>query len=167
MKKLAKNRGFTLIELMVTVVAIGIIAAAAAPRFSLAIQRAGFKGQTREILSKLRTARSEAITKKAPFGIYFDYDTRTITTFADVANLPAGSFDIGSDSVIANDTLPSNYVYLWASFTNYSVVFQSNGSASETGDIYLMSQNDDHYNFSRLSVLASTGKSSIEYINNY
>jgi prepilin-type N-terminal cleavage/methylation domain-containing protein len=167
MKKSLKIRGFTLIELMVAVVAIGIIAAAAAPRFGLAIQRAGFKSETRDIISKLRTARSESITKKLPYGLYFDYDNKTITSFIDVANLPAAVYEEGQDSVLAVDSLPSSYTYLYASFNNYTVVFQSNGSASQSGDIYLMSLDDDHYNFSRLSVLASTGKSSIEYIYNY
>ncbi len=167
MKKLLKIRGFTLIELMVAVVAIGIIAAAAAPRFGLAIQRAGFKSETRDIISKLRTARSESITKKLPYGLYFDYDAKTITSFIDIANLPGAVYEEGQDSVLAVDSLPSNYTYLYASFSNYTVVFQSNGSASQSGDIYLMSLDDDHYNFSRLSVLASTGKSSIEYIYNY
>ncbi len=167
MKKLSKNRGFTLIEMMITVVAIGIIAAAAAPRFDLAMQRVSFKSETREIISKLRTARSEAITKKAPYGLYFDHETRTITTFADLVNLSGSSFELGSDSVLATDTLPPDFVYLWASFNNYSVVFQPNGSASQTGDIYMMTDDGGHINFSHLNVLASTGRSSIEYIYNY
>jgi len=167
MKKLSKNRGFTMAEMMVAVVAVGIIAALAAPRFSLAIQRAGFKGETRDIISQLRTARSESITKKQPYGLYFDYEARTITNFIDIANLAAATYDEGADSILTVDSLPPNFNYLYASFNNYTVVFQSNGSASQSGDIYLMSQDDEHYNFSRLSVLASTGKSSIEYISNY
>jgi prepilin-type N-terminal cleavage/methylation domain-containing protein len=167
MRKSSKNQGFTLIEMMVTVVAIGIIAAAAAPKFDLAMQRASFRSENRDVISKLRTARSEAITKKVPYGLYFDYDTRTITTFADLANLSASSFDLGSDSIMATDTLPPAFVYLWASFNNSSVVFQPNGSASQTGDIFLMTDDGNHTNFSHLNVLASTGKSSIEYIHNY
>ena len=116
MKRLAFNGGFTFIELMVTVVAIGIVAAIVTPYFDVAIERAKFKAQNREIISELRTARSEAITKKAPYGLYFDGNSKIITMFADKINLSGFKFDLGSDSVIASDTLPPIYSYLWATW---------------------------------------------------
>jgi type IV fimbrial biogenesis protein FimT len=167
MKRFASNRGFTLIELMVTVVAIGIVAAIVTPHFDIAIERAKFKAQNREIISELRTARSEAITKKAAYGLYFDSNSKIITMFADKVNLSSFKFDLGSDSIITSDTLPPIYSYLWATFSNLSIVFQPNGSASQSGDIYLMTDDGQYMNFGHLKVLASTGKSSIEYIHNY
>jgi hypothetical protein len=122
---------------------------------------------TKDIVSLLRTARSEAITKKAPYGVHFDDQTKIISFFEDKANLANFTYDVGSDSLIRVDTLPPEFVYLYATFGNSAVIFQSNGSASSSGYIYMISLSNSIVNTSSASVLASTGKSKVEYIHNY
>lgn len=165
--KIKSDKGFTLIELIVTAVVVGIVSAMAMPHFDTAYDRLQFRSQTKELLSMMRTARSEAITKKTPYGIYFDDTDHSMTMFKDLANLSSATFDEGSDSVIVTDTLASNYNYLYASFANSTVIFQPNGGASQSGNIFLMSQEGSSMNLTHLTVLASTGKSKIEYIHNY
>ena len=61
MNRILKNRaGITLIELLITVVIIGIVAAMAAPRFEIAYNRMKFKSANRDMVSSLKLARSTA-----------------------------------------------------------------------------------------------------------
>jgi len=161
--------GFTILELMTTVVIIGIIAAIAVPYFDKSIKRIEFRSQTKDIVSNLRLARSMAITEKNPYGIYFDSDALTISVFKDLANISSEIYDAGSDSLIKVDTLPTDFIYLGTTFSNSSILFRPNGSASATGNIGMASANyaDNVYNSSNISVLAATGKSRVEYIYNY
>jgi prepilin-type N-terminal cleavage/methylation domain-containing protein len=165
--KIHSGRGFTIIELMVTVVIIGVVSAVAAPRFSKEVDRIKFRAQTKEFVSQLRSARSLAITEKIPHGVYFDHDNLVITIFEDISNPSDHTFDAGSDPVVSSDSLPPPFVYLYATFANSAVVFQPNGSASESGAIYLLTSGDNNVNFSQVNVLASTGKSNIGSINYY
>ena len=161
------KRGITILEMMTAVVIIGIISALAVPSFEKSFQRIKFRGQAKESISMLRTARSNAITEKAPYGIHFDGTAYVITMFKDKANLASATYDAGADSVVRVDSLSSEYVYLYASFGSSAVVFQPNGSASETGVIYMMSYTGNSVNFGVSSVLASTGKSTLEQIDCY
>jgi prepilin-type N-terminal cleavage/methylation domain-containing protein len=165
--KIKSSKGFTLIELIVTSVVVGIVTAMSMPHFNIAYDRLQFRSQTKELLSMMRTARSEAISEKSSFGIYFDNSDYSLTMFEDKANLSSFTYDVGSDSVLVIDTLASNYHYLYASFNNSTLIFQPNGSASQTGDIFMMSHEGNSMNLTHLTVLASTGKTRIEYIHNY
>ncbi|MFH2035424.1 MAG: GspH/FimT family pseudopilin [Candidatus Zixiibacteriota bacterium] len=165
--KLKSKTGFTLIELMVTVVIIGIVSAMAAPSMERSIQQFKFKSSTKEMLSTLRKARSNAIAEKNPYGVYFNYETQEIIAFRDDANPSSFTYDDGADSVISVDTVLGDYSYLWASFTNSAVVFQPNGTAHESGYIYMYSEKDGSFNSSGSNVLASTGRSKILYLNSY
>jgi len=166
-RKLLSDHGLTMMELIITVVIIGVLAALAAPSFDRGIQRIKFRGESKDIVSLLRTARSEAITQKDPYGVYFDNSARIIKMFKDKVNLSSYIFEDGSDSVVSVDTLPAEFVYLYASFANSAVVFQPNGAGSGSGDIYLMSDCRGIINFSQINVLASTGKTKLLAIHNY
>jgi Tfp pilus assembly protein FimT len=154
-------------ELMITVVIIGIVAGLAAPTFQKSIQQFYFKSKTKEVLSTLRMVRSNAITEKVPYGMHFDYNTKEIIAFRDDANLSDYTYDVGGDSLISVDTLDGDWSFLWATFTNQAIAFQPNGTASESGYIYLYSEKDLSFNSSWMSVLASTGRTKILNIWNY
>ncbi len=166
-KKLKSFRGITMIEMMITVVIIGIVAAMAAPSFERSIQHIKFKSQTKDVISTLRMIRSNAITEKAQYGVNFDFDKKVITAFKDIAHPLDYIYDLGSDSILSEDTLQGDFTYLWSSFSTSSIVFRPNGTASESGDIYLFTESNESYNWSLLNVLASTGRSKIYYIYNY
>jgi hypothetical protein len=112
-------------------------------------------------------ARSNSISTKTPYGVFFDHANSTFTLFRDDLNPLNYSFDAGGDSVLRVDTMSGYWHYVWASFTTGSVVFQPNGTASETGWIYLGSYTDETICHSGMSVLASTGNAKIDYLENY
>jgi len=159
--------GFTLMELMITVVIIGLVAGMAAPSMDRSIQQFKFKNATKEMLSTLRKARSNAITDKTPYGVQFVHETQEIISFRDDANLSSHTYDAGSDSLISIDTLNGEYAYLWASFANSAVIFQPNGTAHESGFIYMYSESNGSFNWSGSNVLASTGRVKMDYLYNY
>ncbi|MEZ5358901.1 MAG: GspH/FimT family pseudopilin [Candidatus Zixiibacteriota bacterium] len=166
MKSISNDRGITLVELMVIVVIIGIVSAMAFPNFSQAINRLRFKGAARDIVSTMRLARSNAITQKQPYGVYFDQDDMTVTSFLDLVNPAGGSFESG-DSVLAVDSLPDDFVALGTSFGG-AIVYNPNGTASSTGSVNFVSHpSDGGVNICSVSVLASTGRTKMGDIYNY
>lgn len=58
-----QSKGFTLIELMVTLVILGIFAAIAVPSMSNLIESNRVQGATEELLSQLQYARGEAVIR--------------------------------------------------------------------------------------------------------
>ena len=60
-----KNRGFTLIELMVTIAVLAIIATMAAPSFMQMIRKNQLTADTRDFVDLLSEVRSEAIFKQS------------------------------------------------------------------------------------------------------
>ncbi|HHI03621.1 MAG TPA: type II secretion system protein GspH [candidate division Zixibacteria bacterium] len=167
--KLYNSRsGFTLIELMTTVVIIGIVAAMVAPTFDSAIKRNKFKGETKQIVSMLRTARSNAIAEKTPMGLYYDNEENKMILFKEMSSPSNFRMDWGTDTVKMEMQLDSSSAdggaYVTATFSNEALVFQPNGSASESGTIDYSYFSGDVYCFSTISVLASTGRAKVEYM---
>lgn len=166
--KLYNRCGFTLIELMTTVVIIGIVAAMVAPTFDKAIKRNKFKGDTKQIVSMLRTARSAAIAGKIPMGLYYDMEENKIIMFKEMSSPTNFRMDWGTDTVKMELQFDSSSVqggaYVTATFSNEALVFTSNGSASESGTIDYSYFSDDIYCHSTISVLASTGRAKVEYM---
>lgn len=158
-KKLRSQIGFTIIELMITLVIIGIVAGMAVPRFQSAYERLQFKDGVRELTSKLKLARSMAIAQKTSYGVHFNNTTKAVTLFQDIIN-PA-AFDLSTgDSVIVVDTLPREFSYLWADVANAAIIFRSNGSAGfvGTGAVHALSLTNDIIGIVQIDVLASTGR---------
>jgi len=69
---IARNRGFTLLELMVTLAVAAILAVAAVPSFEAARQRAAIKGAGDQVLSFWNQARFEAAKRNSlvKVGVY-------------------------------------------------------------------------------------------------
>jgi Tfp pilus assembly protein FimT len=166
-QKSRSERGITLIELISIVVIIGIVAAMAVPRFATTISRLKFRTSARDIVSKMRLARSNAVTHKQPFGVYFDDDAKSVTLFLDSNNPGANTFEV-SDSILDVDTLPDGFVYVGTDFGLPTLVYQPNGSATQTGHVYFMSYDEnDGVNIGTIDVLSSTGRTKIQSLNYY
>ena len=76
---LAEPRGgFTLIELVVVVVLIGISAALVAPTISHSVERAQFRKDIGLLSAMLTLARSQAIAHKIPYALTIDIDKRRV-----------------------------------------------------------------------------------------
>ncbi len=158
-RKLHNRQGFTLIELLITAIIIGLVAAMAAPNFTRAWERQKFRGGNGDLISKLKTARSHAISSKIPYGVYIDSESKSFTVFKDVTNLGGRTFDSG-DSVISVDTLPREFEMIYADVENSVIIFNSNGSADfgGCGSIVTYGCTEQTVSISKIDVLASTGR---------
>lgn len=59
------TRGFTLVELMITVIVLGILTTLAVPSFTDVLNASRLSGQTNELVSALHVARSEAVRRNS------------------------------------------------------------------------------------------------------
>jgi prepilin-type N-terminal cleavage/methylation domain-containing protein len=75
-EKLGNARGFTLVEVVVVLVFIGLIASLTTPFLMSTLDRIKHQAETRKINSALRFARSEAIARKVVFTFNGDMDNR-------------------------------------------------------------------------------------------
>ena len=160
MRKMSgSTKGFTLIELMITVVIIGIVAGLAAPSFERAWIRHSFKSGNRAIVSALKTARSMAVSTKEPHGVHFTDNSGIVTVFKNSSGPSGLSFD-GGDSTVTVDTLPHEFEYVFTDFENGVIIFQANGSADFEGygQILTMAETEGMTASYYTTVLASTGK---------
>ncbi len=153
-------KGFTLIELMTTVVLIGIVASMAVPRFSKAYERMEFKSANRDLTSTLRLARSMAISNKEVFGVNFDSDSKLISLFKkDTSSVLFSTFE-ATDSLISVDSMSNTYSTISTDVSNNTISFRPNGSAVFTGggNIVCMAYTDNMVGISQFNILASTGR---------
>lgn len=163
------KRGFSILELMIVVVIVGLVAAMAGPRFSKEMDRMKFRGDARNAVSTLRLARSLAITNKTDYGVVFSSNGGTITLFKDIVRSDPPAFNAG-DSVIQIDTISGDYPIATSSFTG-ALIYYANGSASESGKVLLLCYTMDGLNsntcYATLDVLAATGRAKITDIQFY
>ena len=162
--KLFSHDGFTMIELLATVVIIGIVSAMAVPRFDAAFERIRFRSANRQIVSKIKVARSMAISSKVQHGVFFDGSTRSVVLFRDDMNPASYLFDVSGDSVISIDTLARDFNYVGTNMSGNVLIFGANGAAHFTtssgngGDIVTLLDSEHTIAISTHNVLASTGR---------
>ena len=155
--RIKSKSGMTIMELLIAVVIVGIVAAMAVPRFQIAYERIKFRAATREITSKIRLARSFAVSTKAQHGVYFDQTSLSYILFKDLVNTGAMQYDAG-DSIISLDTLPPVFTFLGTDDINNSIVFRSNGSTSGTVNVITMASTPDIIAVHQHTILAATGR---------
>lgn len=74
LKSTARGAGFTLLELLVTLVIMTMAVALVAPRFTEALPGAELKAETRKVVALLRYARSQAVVLNQEIQISLDED---------------------------------------------------------------------------------------------
>lgn len=164
MKKIINNKqaGFTMLEIMIVVVIIGITATMAAPSFFNWIPNMKLKGEAKQNLNYLRQARSRAVAENSQFGVYFDVNSKQLYYFKDTFQPGSVLFDNAADSVIEGPIdMESDFGYSDCSFTNNTVIFFSDGSASTSGSIDIERPDQDDYFV--ISILAATGRVRLEH----
>ncbi len=164
MVKNNSERGVTMMEMMIVVVIVGLLSALAVPNFGGAIKKMKFDNTGREIVSTLRYARAAAVGQQRQLGVYFDADAKVMTTFVDLVNPSSGTFETG-DSVVRLDSMQSNLNYMGSSFTNSTVIFNPNGTASQSGDVVCTGQNGGSTRSFSVSLVAGSGRAKLESYN--
>ena len=82
----AATRGFTLVEMMVTVAIAGIMLALAAPAMQQFVTQKAVSSSSDELVSALRFARSEALKRSSPVSVCGGNGGTTATTAACTSN---------------------------------------------------------------------------------
>lgn len=72
-----RDHGFTLIELIVTLIVIAIVATVAVPNFARFIESTRLSGHSSDLVSALNVARSEAIKRGSRVGVCTSTDQAT------------------------------------------------------------------------------------------
>lgn len=159
--RLKSRGGFTLMEVMISVVIIGVIASLAGPRLSKEITKIQFRGSARDLVSTLREARSRAITEKQEYAVAFDSNTGTYTLFQE-----GGTADV----FVRSDTVSGAYPTISQTFTG-PLVFSPDGSASSSGQIFTFAYDNDGgfstTSYATIDILASTGRIKLSEIHTY
>lgn len=76
---MARNKGFTLLELLVVLVLISVVTALVAPRFSAPLGNLQLKTAVKKIAGSLRYARSLAAGEKISRVCLFDFENQIVT----------------------------------------------------------------------------------------
>ncbi len=73
-RKRKASAGFTLLELIVVLVIVGLVSAIAAPRFVGSLTKTHLRTSVQKIASALRYARSQAVSEKKTYFAVFDFE---------------------------------------------------------------------------------------------
>lgn len=164
MIKLKSDSGISMMEMMIVVVIIGLFAAMAVPNFGGAIRKIKFDNVGREMLSTLRYARAAAIGTQRPHGVLFDGDEKKLITFMDLVNPSAGIYETG-DSIVKVDSIEVPLNVMNSSFTNSTVIFNPDGTASQSGDVMCYGSTGYSSSSFSVSLVAGSGRARLERYN--
>jgi len=82
LRRLASQKAFSLLELLIVMTLIGLITAVAAPNFGHSLSPLQARSSTNKIASILRYARSQAVTRQQVCRVMFDIPERRVTLLA-------------------------------------------------------------------------------------
>ena len=129
----SSQTGFTMIEMLVVMVILGILATLAIPTFSVWYPNYRLKTAAREVYATLQTARLAAV-KNGNSTVYgavtFDTGTKTYTAFIDEDNNWAAT---GAERVLKQVTLPDDVDFKNITLTSDRTRFTSRGLVDLTG----------------------------------
>jgi prepilin-type N-terminal cleavage/methylation domain-containing protein len=128
------NTGFTLTELMITVLIIGIIAALSVPGFARFLNTWKLKGDADHFAAAVRTARAAAVTKNINTVFTFNKANGTFFYFEDADR--DGTLDDG-EYRSATYRLEPGIVFAGHTLSNPTMTFGSMGNTRESGSITL------------------------------
>lgn len=134
-----KNDGFTLTELMLGILVIGIIAVLSLPSYGRFIQNWRLNGEAQQFASTLRTARSAAVMKNIDAVFTFDMNNDTYFYFEDTNR--DGNYDNG-EYLSATYQLPDGISIIAHTLPSTTLTFGSKGNTRASGTITLRNTNN-------------------------
>ncbi|WP_456418113.1 GspH/FimT family pseudopilin [Thiolapillus sp.] len=149
-----KIRGFTLVELLITILVIAILLSLAAPSFRSLLDRNAATATANDILSSILLARSEAIKREQPVIFSGSADFSTWQVAADTDNNGSG------DDIVVEHSQGSNHVDVTPKGAAATITFNSRGRANlnTNNDFFTITKNDT----TRFVCFSSTGRPRIE-----
>jgi type IV fimbrial biogenesis protein FimT len=134
MKKNENNRGFTLTELMIVISIMGLLAILTMPGYNKFMANWRLNGDTQEMATALRTARSTAVMKNIDVIFEFDPATQTYSYFEDKnSNGSRGSDEFMS----ATHEMSPGVKIVGSTLSTTTLTFGSKGNTRESGSITL------------------------------
>jgi len=159
-----KNRGFTLLELMVVIGIFGIMAAVAVPNYLAWLPKYRLNGAARTLSSDLYLARMRSVAENRSFTVTFDVDENSYTIYND--KTPVKTVDIGGMfKGIAYGYLPGKSssgktITKPITFSGKppKLAFKPSGMSNKSGSIYLMPLKNQRIALQRLVTVLITGR---------
>jgi len=127
-----KQRGFTLVELMISISIMGLITVLAVPGFTRFLQSWKLQGDANQFATVLRTARAAAVTKNTSVVFTFDTDADNYFYFED--NDRDGTHD-GGEYLSATYNLETGIAFAGHTLSSSTLTFGSIGNTRESGSV--------------------------------
>ena len=142
-----KNKGFTLIELMITIAVLAIISTMAVPSMGNLLEKQRFQKKERELLSILTQTKSQAILKRG------DITANLNSTSANTDTVM--NWDKGANVGLTIQTLSATQTL--GTYSGTSLVFDKNGLVSSLSQDALISLCNTKLNIKKQLVLTRLG----------
>jgi prepilin-type N-terminal cleavage/methylation domain-containing protein len=165
MKSAKGSFGFSLVEMIVAILIVGILAAVAVPYMNPMVGLVKLRTAANSIKRQMIVARTRALSDpNTHVGVYINTSTNTSLIFLDTNTATPYQYYSGDPVYMGTYQLPTA---IWDSIpptsaggiTNNVVVFRGDGSAKNGGSIIVKNK----YGATRtVSVLASTGRAKVQ-----
>lgn len=124
--------GFTLVELMISILILGLVAVLAVPMYGRFTQNWKLNGEVEQFAAMMRTARSAAVMKNISTVFVFDIDRNEYFYFEDEDR--DGSLDAGEYRSATHD-LYDGIVFTAHTLSSTTLSFGHLGNTRESGSI--------------------------------